>query len=82
MKDFIGGAGVFLAWITGLGLMFEGILIMNAIWGVAGTLIGIFIFPIPLIIGFLTIFSSWGVFLLSLVWFGLVILMVDYGDKN
>jgi hypothetical protein len=80
MKDVINGIGAVLMWLTGLLFVFDGLLLMNAIWGIAGVIIGVCIFPIPLIIGFCTIFTSFWAFVGAVVWFGLIALMIQYGE--
>jgi hypothetical protein len=82
MKSFIAGFGAVLMYLTVLLFWIDGILLLSGGFGIVGTLIGIFIFPVGVIVGFLTIFASWWAFIGSVAWFGLVALMINYGDTN
>jgi hypothetical protein len=80
MKDVLNGIGAVLMWLTGLLFLLDGLLLMNAMWGLAGVIIGVCVFPIAMLLGLLTIFSSIWAFIGAVVWFGLIALMIQYGE--
>jgi len=82
MKTAIGIIGSILAWLTVILFLFDGLIILNGVMGVAGVIIGVCVFPIAMLIGLATIFTSWSAFIGTVVWFSLIALMINYGDIN
>lgn len=82
MNNVIGVIGQILMYLTGLLFVFGGLLMMNTYWGIGGVVIGIFLFPIPFLMGLITIFTSWGAFIGSVIWFSLIAMMIYIGEDN
>lgn len=83
MKSFVGGLGILMMYGWGLIVLVIGILALNSWFGLVGALIGIFIFPVGLIVGLLvTVFTTWLSFLWAVVWAGLIALMIAWGSSE
>lgn len=81
-RDFVGGAGIILMWLTFAILFLIGTIGMYAMWNLAGLVVAIMVFPLPVLFGlWATCFTSWSSFIGAVIWFALLVLMINYGDN-
>lgn len=82
MKTIIAGIGVVLMYLTGLLMILLGLLMMNTLWGIAGVIIGVCVFPIPFLLAFAVVFASWASFFGWAIWFALIAMMIYIGKDE
>jgi len=82
MKSFIGGLGIVFMYGTAAVYCLVGLLALNQLWGLVGIVLGVIFFPIPIMLGLISAFASWGAFIGTVIWFGLIALMINYGAEG
>jgi len=83
MKAWIGGIGAVLMYVTLLWATFVGIIMLYASLGWIGVVAGVIVFPLSTAFGLgIWFFSSWSSFIGSVIWFGLLSLMIYIGKDE